>query len=241
MVHLDQDHKLQLIRHQFYWPKMEDDVRHFVSRVCSCVKSKKPHIVPVAPILFILSSASSELIGLDFLHFYTCSGGYKYFLLLTDHFPRFVQVYATTSKSAKIEADCLYNDSVFRYGIPGKTLHDGGKEFENSLFPQLFILCGIKRLRAVPYHPRTNRQTKRMNQTLISMLKTLPDHHKTQWRNHINKLIHAYNCTKHVPTGFASYYLMFGRSPRLPIDLIMPTATETLVSRQIRLKTGKSK
>ena len=29
---------------------MDDDVRHFVLKVCSCVKSKKPHIVPVEAI-----------------------------------------------------------------------------------------------------------------------------------------------------------------------------------------------
>ena len=108
--HLGQDRTLQLIRDRFYWPKMEDDERHFLSRVCSCVKSIKPHIVPVAPMQSISSSTPLELIGLDFLHLDTCSGGYQYLLVLRDHFSRFVQVYATTNKSAKTAADCPYND-----------------------------------------------------------------------------------------------------------------------------------
>ena len=191
MSHLGKDRTLQLIRDRFYWSKMEDDVTHFVTKVCSCVKRKKPHIVPVAPMQTFSSAAPLELIGLDFRHLDTCSGGYQYLLVLTDHFSEFLQVYPTTNKSAKTAADRLYNDFMLRYGLPGKILHDQGREFENNLFSQLSKYCGIKRLRTTPYHPQTNGQTERMNQTILAMLKTLPEHHKTQWKNHVNKLVHT--------------------------------------------------
>ena len=217
MGHLGKDRTLQLIRNRFYWPKMEDDVTHFVTKVCSCVKTKKPHIVSVAPMQTFSSAAPLELIGLDFLHLDTCSGGHQYLLVLTDHFSKFVQVYPTTNKSVKAAADRLYNDFMLRYGLPGKILHDQGREFENNLFSQLSKYCGIKRLRTTPYHPQTNGQTERMNQTILAMLKTLPEYHKTQWKNHVNKLVHACNCTKHCSTGYSPYYLMFGNVPPLPI------------------------
>ena len=78
------------------------------------VVSREPHIVPVAPMQTLSSAAPLELIGLDFFHLDTCSGGYQYLLVLTDHFSKFVQVYPTT----KTAADRSYNDFMLRYGPP---------------------------------------------------------------------------------------------------------------------------
>ena len=64
---------------------------------------------------------------------------------------------------------------MLRFGLPDKILHDQGGEFENDLFKELAKLCGVKRIRTTPYHPQTNGKVERMNQTIISMLLTLPD------------------------------------------------------------------
>jgi hypothetical protein len=53
------------------------------------------------------------------------------------------------------------------------------------------------------------------------MLKTLQADQKRQWHLHVNKLVHAYNCsTTNDSTGFSPFFLLYGRSPRLPVDLI---------------------
>ena len=38
-------------------------------------------------------------------------------------------------------------------------------------------------------------------------------------KEHISTLVHAYNCTKNDATGFSPYQLMFGRQPRLAVDI----------------------
>ena len=69
-------------------------------------------------------------------------------------------------------------------------------------------------------HPMGNGITERFNRTLLNMLGTLYPTQKADWNTHVAPLVHAYNSTKHDTTGFSPYFLMFGRHPQLPIDLI---------------------
>ena len=51
------------------------------------------------------------------------------------------------------------------------------------------------------------------------MLGTLPSHVKKTWQEWVVSLTHAYNCTVSPVTGFSPYFLMFGRTPKLPLDI----------------------
>ena len=55
------------------------------------------------------------------------------------------------------------------------------------------------------------------------MLGTLPEKPKSTWMEQVLTLVHAYNCTRNNATGFSPYYLMFGRKPHLPIDILFGT------------------
>ena len=223
MGHPGSGRTVELIKERFYWPKMTEDMNHFVTKLCTCVKSKKPNITYEAPMKSITSSSPLQLVGIDYLHLDPCSGGYEYLLVITDHFTRFVQVYPTTNKSARTATKKLYNNFMMRYGIPEKLRSDRGREFENDLFQRLSKLCGIKKIRTTPYHRQTNGQVERMNQTIINMLKCLPEQYKSNSCNHVNKLVHAYNSTKSSATGYSPYYLSFGIHSRLSIDVLLPS------------------
>ena len=58
------------------------------------------------------------------------------------------------------------------------------------------------------------------------MLQTLTEGNKQNWKDELNKLTYACNCTRHSVTGFSPFYLMFGRNPRLPIDVLIENNTD---------------
>lgn len=68
MRHLGVERTLQLIRDRFYWPHMQRDVDHYVTKVCSCLKRKRPNKPTRAPLVNIVTTYPFEMVSIDFLH-----------------------------------------------------------------------------------------------------------------------------------------------------------------------------
>ena len=218
MGHLGMEKTLGVLQDRFFWPKMGLDVRKHIRSCDRCTRFKQPQ--EQAKMLVIETTYPLELLHMDFLTIGRPEDTRTVnVLVLTDHFTRYSQAYITPNQTAPVVAKTLWENFLVHYGWPTKILTDQGKSFENALLYELCKFAGVQKLRTTPYRPQGNGQCERFNHTLIRMLGTLPTHAKKQWSEWVSVLTHAYNCTVNKSTNFTPYFLMYGRRPRLPIDI----------------------
>ena len=109
-------------------------------------------------------------------------------------------------------------------------MSDQGGNFESDLIGNLCRITKTKKVRTSPYHLQTNGQCERFNSsTLINMLETLSPEHKSNWKSSIGALVHMYNYIHNSATGFRPYFLMYGRQPKLPIDVAFRITPKSIV------------
>ena len=221
MGHMGQDRTLDLIRSRFYWPKMQRDIEEWVRTCDRCLRRNKVGNVHQAELHPIISTRPLEVVCMDFLSVEASVGGHDSILVLTDHYTRFAMAVPTKNQTALTTAKAIVDLFVLHYGLPERLHSDQGPNFESKVIKELCQLLNIKRSHTTPYHASGNGMCERMNRTLLSMLATLPSEKKSRWKDHVVPMIHAYNCTKHDSTGFAPFELMFGRKPRLPVDVLL--------------------
>ena len=210
-------HDHSALRERFFWPNMQVVATQHIAKCSRCLKRKStPQVAPLQPILV---SQPLELVHLDYLMLEPSKGNIENVLVITDHFTRYTLAYASKTQTAQATARILWDNFICHYGFPEQFISDQGRNFESDLIQELCKIAGVKKLHTTPYHPQSNGQCERFNSTLCNMLGTLSDEEKSDWKSHLGCMTHAYNCTKHASTTYSPYYLMFGRHPRLPIDV----------------------
>ena len=219
MGHFGVERTVSLARSRFFWPKMAKELSEMVRTCKSCVLRKSPQKHKVAPLVPIVSTSPLELVCIDYLKLEKSAGGYENVLVITDHFTRYAQAIPTLNQTAKTTARVLFDRFIVHYGFPERLHSDQGRNFESKIIDQLCKLAGTTKSRTTPYHPSGNGMCERFNRTLLQMLATLPEREKRNWKDALAPVVHAYNSTKHESTGFSPFFLMFGREPRLAIDV----------------------
>ena len=208
---------LSLLRERFFWPGMQAEAMQHVLKCTRCLRRKTPsHVAPLQPIHV---TQPLELVHMDYLSLEPSKGNIENVLVITDHFTRYALAYPSKTQTAQATARILWDNFICHYGFPKKFISDQGRNFESDLIKELCKIAGVKKLHTTPYHPQGNGQCERFNSTLCNMLGTLSEEEKSDWKSYLGCMTHAYNCTKHASTTYSPYYLMFGRHPRLPIDV----------------------
>lgn len=218
--HQGQGRTMHLARQRFFWVGLERDIRRYVKCCKRCVVSKTLEPEGRAPLESVKTSSPMELVCIDFWTAESSKGRNVDVLVVTDHFSRMAHAFPCRDQSAKQVARQLWDRYFCVYGFPDRIHSDQGANFESQLIRELLQVAGVKKSRTTAYHPMGNGHVERFNRTLGNMVRALPPRSKEKWSQLLQTLTFAYNCTAHESTGYAPFYLMFGRIPKLPVDVM---------------------
>ena len=147
--------------------------------------------------------------------------GNRYILVITNLFTKWVEAFPLKETSSETLARVLLNEVICRFGTPEVLHSDQGKNLWSNLIQSLCDLLGIQRTNTTAYHPHGNGQTERFNCTLEAMLAKVLQDDSTHWDDHIPQVLFAYRTAVHTSTRFTPFSLLFGRTPNLPVDVML--------------------
>jgi len=150
----------------------------------------------------------------------------KFILVISDHFTKWVEIFAIPNETSEVCAQVLVNEVIGRFGCPNDLHSDQGRNFESKVFKSMCAMLGIRKTRTSPKNPKCNGQTERFNSTLATMIRAyIKD--QTDWDLHLGCLAGAYRSTPHEITTLTPNMMMIGREVRCPIEIGMPVGNDS--------------
>ena len=224
-AHQGRDKVLARLKSRCYWPKMGKDVEEHVKYCHVCQITKPPARYNVAELKPILPTKPLEIITTDIMGpLNVTKHNNKYIMIVVDHFTKWMELYALKTMEAEEVAKKIASFAC-RHGSPLQILSDQGKNYQSDVLNELYEVFDIDKTRTTPYHPACDGLSERGNRTNKAALTALVNERMNDWDELLEFIQLAYNTSLNATTNCTPFELMYGRQPRIPLDLIIPEMT----------------
>ena len=220
--HFGRAKTFQRVRERFYWKGCRKDVNDWCRRcdLCSARKGPKRRQHGAAGVYVV--GAPMERVAVDIMGPLPLTDrGNRYLLVVMDYFTKWPEAYPLPDQEASTIAHALVEGFFCRFGLPLELHTDQGGNFESTLFTEVCRLLGIHKTRTTPAYPQSDGMVERYNHTLEDSLSMYVAGHQRDWEDYVPYVLMAYRTARHEATGASPCQLMFGREPRVPVDLVL--------------------
>ena len=220
------------LRTRYYWRNMFSDIQHWCRSCCDCATRKSPRNRHKAPLIPIPVQDAFERVACDILGpLPTTTRGNKFICVWSDYLTHWAECFAVPSIEAPVIARIFVDEIFTRHGAPRTFLSDRGSNFLSALVKEVCRLLNTRKLNTTAYHPQTDGLVERFNNTLAESISMFVNSEQTDWDLFLPSILFAYRVSPCVSTGESPFFLLYGREPRLPLDvaLLPPTNLSTSV------------
>lgn len=205
------------MQQHFWWASMTKDVRTFVVVCSMCARNKLCHRPPAGLLQPLpVTSHPWSHVTIDLVTGLPPSEGNTTILTIIDRFSKAVHFVPLPKLPTALEATNLLVKHVFRlHGIPKDLVSDCRPQFTSHIWKVFCQALGATVSLTLGYHPQSNGQTERVNQSLESALRCVASHLPSSWATHLPWVEYAHNSLISSATGLSPFLINNGFQPPL--------------------------
>ncbi|KAL5592940.1 uncharacterized protein BROUX77_002577 [Berkeleyomyces rouxiae] len=210
--HPGRDGTLAILSREFFWPGISRDVRRFCANCNVCGRSKvwrerkKGLLLPLP----IPQRPHSEL-GIDFMTELPAkkSGDPRYLMVIVDRLTGGVALEAMNTMKAEQCAESFLQCYWKHHGFPRALVSDRGTNWTSEFWTHLCKLTGIEQRLSTGFHPQTDGATERMNQEVLTYLRSFITYSQYDWPDLLPSAMLAIN-NRNTSMGMSPFFLTHG-------------------------------
>ena len=163
--HMGEDKTIELVRRNFWWPKMNERIIDFVRSCPECQQNKASRHQPYG-----LSSPLElpytpwQSIAMDFIRKLPLSEGCDQLWVVIDRFTKMGHFIPLREKTAADLAVTFAREVWKHHGLPTDLVSDRVSRFTSKVWKEFLWLSGIRPWISTAFHPQTDGQTERLKQ-----------------------------------------------------------------------------
>jgi hypothetical protein len=212
---------LELIRRHYHWPTMRMDVEMYVKTCAACQRAKTKRHKPYG-YLVPLGAPDRPFgsISMDYIEALPPSGTtthpFNSILVVVDRLTKYVIFIPSRNTDTVKDLALSLHSRVFSYfGLPDTIVSDRGRTFVASLWTDLLRLFDVTPALSTAYHPQTDGQTERINQSLELFLRLYVNYQQDDWVSWLPFAQLAINNRSSATTGLPPTLPLFGYTPKV--------------------------
>jgi hypothetical protein len=224
---------LETLRRNFTWPKMNQFVQEYIRSCDACQRNKSVHhskygLLQPLPV----PTGPWRSLSMDHIVELPPSRGSDSILVVVDRFTKQAKfIPANKSDNAKTLASQFLTHVFREHGLPSDIVSDRGATFTSHWWKEFLKMLDVRPNLSTAFHPQSDGQTERVNQTVEQHLRIFCDYLQDDWVDLLPLAEFSYNSSYHSSLGMSPFFANKGYNPRLTITLSetpVPSAKEHL-------------
>ena len=223
--HLGIRRTLELITRNFWWPKIQEDVKSFINSCENCARNKvsrhrkygllQPLDTPDRP---------WKSIEIDFLCGLPNSKGFTTLMVVVDRFSKMIHLIPFKDVPNAQQTAKAFMKYIYKYhGFPSDIYTDRGSQFTSDLWNQFIKLFNVRLNIATTDHHETVGQVERCNAFIEQYLRLFSRaYFHDDWVDWIDLAEFAYNNSINESTNETPFFINYGFHPAMDEYFLLP-------------------